>query len=188
MLLGDPAPLYSLTGMGPKNEGPVEPSESAVGAWLFVLFTVGVCVGLLNLLIAIMGDTFDRIKSNEALEGRMEQARVLLAIDAVWGGVLSAPWLGKKALCYPRCLHVLCPSEAARRVGAPAWEGRIKAITREFHAGVAEIVERAHEDARLGTQRALGALGGRLAGVEAQLQHVADELAARKREEEERTS
>jgi hypothetical protein len=47
---------------------------------------------LLNLLIAIMGDSYDRVKDDEAANSSLARARALAEIDRVWGGgVMKIP-------------------------------------------------------------------------------------------------
>jgi hypothetical protein len=70
---------------------------------VFILFTLLVPIILLNLLIAIMGDTYETVKSDGVEDDwRMSQATVILEIEAKFCG-----W--DNPLRYPRWLHVLVP-------------------------------------------------------------------------------
>ena len=54
---------------------------SALAFLAFVLCTVIAVVIAMNLLIAIMGDSYDRVQENKAVHGRIERAEVLVAIN-----------------------------------------------------------------------------------------------------------
>ena len=141
------------------------PARKNAAIFFFILYTFIITVVLMNLLIAIMvselslhslltsfcrfsfatnmrnqtsqGDSYDRVRENQELEGRLEKARVLCDIDRTWYWLIKL--LGKKAVarCYPRCLHVLVPKErvsGAGEGGADEWEGRVKAIARKVDA------------------------------------------------------
>ena len=71
----------------------------------FVLYMSLVVIILLNLLIAIMGHSYDEIREREIDEGRMEKARALVTIERTF-----RPWLKKyEEYYFPKHLHVLKP-------------------------------------------------------------------------------
>ena len=71
----------------------------------FVLYMSLVVIILLNLLIAIMGHSYDEIREREIVEGRMEKARALVTIERTF-----RPWLKKyEEYYFPKHLHVLKP-------------------------------------------------------------------------------
>jgi hypothetical protein len=88
----------------------------------FIFFTLIVPLILLNLLIAIMGDTYETVKSDGVEDDwRMSQATVILEIEAKFCG-----W--DNPLRYPRWLHVLAPK--GPKVKTPEQEQEIKWQTR----------------------------------------------------------
>lgn len=85
---GLPAPqeVASAEGSGPDDAAAVSTIESAALATVFsglaLLFLVLSSVMLLNLLVAMMGDTYSDVKENADLQWQMERARVILQIDS----------------------------------------------------------------------------------------------------------
>ena len=62
----------------------------------------------MNLLIAIMSDSYDRVRDNQRLEARLQKAMVLVDIDRTYGELLVR-FFGENI--YPMYLHVLAPSD-----------------------------------------------------------------------------
>ena len=96
----------------------------AIGAFCLYMFLVPIVT--MNLLIAIMGDSYDRVRDNEVVEGRLQKAEVLADMDRTWGF-----WLARnnaqRNKNYPRCFHVLEP-EGLDMQDESEWEGRLKAL------------------------------------------------------------
>jgi hypothetical protein len=93
-------------------------------SWIFfVLYALFSNIILLNLLIAVMGDSYDRVKEREAVEQRIKRAKTLCDIDRVWGGVLHKH---DEDLCFPMCLHFLTQKGKSAGGMDNPWEGKVK--------------------------------------------------------------
>ncbi|EGD81093.1 hypothetical protein PTSG_11041 [Salpingoeca rosetta] len=118
---------------------------------LFVISMVLVPVVLLNLLIALMSDSYERIQDRADIEFQLLRARILREQDA---------WLtleGKMdARRFPMWLHVLVPkgSGVGRDGGSVQWQGVLHALKKE----VADKVE--------GVERKMGGVEGKVEGME----------------------
>ena len=141
----------------------------------FVVFTFVIVVVLLNLLIAIMGDTFDRIRENQELEGRIEKARVLVDIDRSWFWLIKL--LGYEDVCFPRCLHALVP---VGHTGAPrdAWEGRVKAIARQVDGmkGAQEAAQKKMEKAQEEAKAEINEVRDEVKAMRAEMKELLEKL------------
>jgi hypothetical protein len=73
----------------------------------FYIFSMFTNIILLNLLIAIIGDSYNRVKDNEAVTRRIQRAKTLCEIDRVWGSYWLDRISGRADEFYPKCLHVL---------------------------------------------------------------------------------
>mmetsp|Transcript_33518 Transcript_33518/g.65896 ORF Transcript_33518/g.65896 Transcript_33518/m.65896 type:complete len:214 (-) Transcript_33518:3576-4217(-) len=99
----------------------------------FCIYLLAVPVVCMNLLIAIMSDSYDRIKDSEIAEFYVMRTQIVQEVDSVFGGVLK--WLdrtwgnvrGKR--CYPKFLHVRRPKD---HVESGEWQGKIKEMQRFF--------------------------------------------------------
>jgi WD40 repeat protein len=102
--------------------------KAAVAMFLFFAF-FGIIL-MLNLLIAIMGDSYSMVKESELVQGLHERAKLIVEHELLY------PW--RQTYC--RYLHVA--EAVAKDEAAPtAWEGlggRIKALKRELVAKVDE--------------------------------------------------
>ncbi|GMH73810.1 hypothetical protein TrLO_g1517 [Triparma laevis f. longispina] len=108
-----------------------------VGVILFVVFTFIINIVMLNLLIAIMGDIFDKIQENAKAEFMFAKAGIICEFEATPG---FFKWVKvkyffkvKKEEMYPTWVQVLQPAtleieEADHRRGQLEWGGKIKAI------------------------------------------------------------
>jgi hypothetical protein len=108
--------------------------KTAVAMFLFFAFFV--IILLLNLLIAIMGDAYSKVKESELVEGLHERAKLIVEHEVLF------PW--RQTYC--RYLHVA--EDVAEDQTQSAWEGlggRIKALRRELMAKV-EVLEAGQVD------------------------------------------
>ena len=73
-----------------------------------------------------MGDSYDRVRDHEVVEGRLQKAEILADMDRTWG-----IWLARNTMQrnknYPYCFHVLVP-EGLDMYNESEWEGRMKAL------------------------------------------------------------
>lgn len=103
-------------------------------------------VVLLNLLIAIIGDSYDRVKGNEAATRGIQRARTLCDLDRVWGNLLTGidNSHGKPDEFYPKCLHVLTQrtSYGYNAVAEkPTWEGKMANVMSSVSENLKGIIE-----------------------------------------------
>lgn len=90
---------------------------------LYLTFTLLMVILLLNLLVAIMGDSYSRIVSNAVLEWRLEQAHIILEAESLMDKTqYQDPNL------FPRWVQVLRPAHAVG-VGNEEWSGTIGEIS-----------------------------------------------------------
>lgn len=99
---------------------------------IFCLCCVCNTIILLNLLIALMGDSFDRVQENALAQGRYEQALSILHIEA-----MLPPSLLQDSRFFPRYLQVLRPksmSSADYGTGneMEMWTGRLHQIYKKM--------------------------------------------------------
>ena len=73
----------------------------------------------LNLLIAIMGDSYEKVKESEQVEAIRERARIIVEIEKQF----------PKSQRYHRFMHFLEEAESTR-TDTPAWEGVTRRVTR----------------------------------------------------------
>jgi WD40 repeat protein len=95
-------------------------------SWVFfMLYALFSNIILLNLLIAVMADSYDHVKEREAVEQRIKRAKTLCDIDRVWGNTFSDSH-------FPKCLHFL--TQKGKSVGGPldddVWEGKVTEMRR----------------------------------------------------------
>jgi hypothetical protein len=89
---------------------------------MFLLFAFFVIVLMLNLLIAIMGDAYSKVKENELVEGLHERAKLIVEQERLF------PW----RQTYARYLHVAEPVvEDEAQMAWGGLGGRLKALRRE---------------------------------------------------------
>lgn len=111
----------------------------------FYVYGLFYLIVLLNLLIAIMGDSYDRVKDDEVANGRLARARALVDIDRIWGSSLQSDAY-KKAKNYPHCLHFLAPRTAQSKEGrAKGLSNRIKQAQTEGFKKMADSLDKKFE-------------------------------------------
>mmetsp|Transcript_24623 Transcript_24623/g.46250 ORF Transcript_24623/g.46250 Transcript_24623/m.46250 type:complete len:402 (+) Transcript_24623:2-1207(+) len=94
---------------------------------LFISFTVFINIIMLNLLIAIMGDIFDRIQENARGEFIFARANIVMEFE----GVLSKSQRENPNL-FPTWLQVLVPTLKDDDINNDDWVGRIKSLKRNI--------------------------------------------------------
>ena len=104
-----------------------------VGVTLFVVFTFIINIVMLNLLIAIMGDIFDKIQENAKAEYMFAKAGIICEFEATPGFFEKRFLKMSEKDKYPKWIQVLQPAtleieEAGLRNGQTEWTGRIRAI------------------------------------------------------------
>ena len=142
----------------------------------FVLYTVFVLIVAMNLLIAIMGDSYDRVRESQTVHGRLQRAEALVAMD----------WLvrrvGRRESCFPPYfLHVLAAAdEDENEVADNDWGGRLKQLKRTINAIPSEIEQRLVTKADLTAESARGmaTMKPDMAKMEAKMEAKFDETRA----------
>ncbi|GMH33162.1 hypothetical protein BSKO_00996 [Bryopsis sp. KO-2023] len=124
----------------------VQGSIRAVAVTLFIVYVMALMIVLLNLLIAIMGDSYDRVKNTEEIKFLKERAEVILDLETMLSDKRKAE-IQKKV---KRFVHVLFPTnKQPRTFKEPAWQGRVKdiqnSIKRETRASVKQVLDKLEE-------------------------------------------
>ena len=101
---------------------------------VFILVMLFVNIVMLNLLIAIMGDSYDKVQENAFLEYRREKARVLMEIE-----IMMTKKERKREDYFPRWLHVLQPTTTGGARSRDRWIGRIREIKESVEQQVVNL-------------------------------------------------
>ncbi|GMH63294.1 hypothetical protein TL16_g03675 [Triparma laevis f. inornata] len=111
-------------------------------ATLFIAFTVFINIIMLNLLIAIMGDIFDRIQENARAEFMFARARIILEFEETLSEEQK-----KNAEWFPEWLQVLVPTLQDNDLDNE-WVGRLKSLKNTVTQAKQEMNEVLHENER----------------------------------------
>ena len=103
--------------------------------FLALIFTT---VLLLNLLIAIMSDSYEQVKESEVVEDRKGRASLIVEHERLWPDENT----------YPRFMHVLRPTEGGGEELQP-WEGVAGKMKQVEDRVTARLTELAAENADL---------------------------------------
>ena len=157
-------------------------SNAALIAGSLYMFLVPIVT--MNLLIAIMSDSYDRVRDNQRLEARLQKAMVLVDIDRTYGGLLKR-FFGESI--YPVYLHVLAPTDENVSFGSAddQWDGRLKAIQTGVKEAVAEVksnvkdmenkMEGVEKDVK-GIEKDVKGIENKMEGIERKLDRVLQQL------------
>lgn len=91
-----------------------------VGTVMYVLYLLAMMIVLLNLLIAIMGDSFDRVKNSEEVHFMKGRAQVIDDLETM----MSKEKRDDYSMQLGRYLHVLVPKSKDESRGD--WKGRLR--------------------------------------------------------------
>jgi hypothetical protein len=157
-----------------------------IGVPLFVIFIVMVPIVMLNSLIAIMSDTFERVQQNTTAASRQERAKIILELEALLYPQLTAGGdessVIQRVICVllsrkfgttsPPFLHVLEPKNRDSEDGGE-WQGRIRVLFTKF-----DKAERAQQqlDATVKTQAV--AVNEQVAAVQSKIEDKMDQMQA----------
>lgn len=106
-------------------------SRRNIAVKLLLLFYLLInVVILLNLLIAIMSDSYDKVRENEMVSKASNRASILNDIDNSFGWALARLWPKTATKFYPRYLHVLTNRvlRNPQSVDLENWEGGVKEL------------------------------------------------------------
>eukprot|EP00210_Caulerpa_lentillifera_P001037 g1000.t1 len=109
-------------------------SLSPFFVFLFVLYLSIQSIVMFNMLIAIMSDTYDRVKSTEEEQLLMGRALFIDACEAA----LSANQIKKMESDIGKYLYVIVPEDADSSEETTLWQGRVKTIEENIQKIVTE--------------------------------------------------
>ena len=112
-----------------------------VGQFLWVIFMFLEMVLLLNLLIALMGDSYEKVQEKSKVEALRERAGLLVEMEMVIEYLLGERFLLKHNYC-PRWLHAVLPKEAMSSDGASRqreWSGVAGTIKSDIEASMTQL-------------------------------------------------
>ena len=113
-------------------------SNAVITAVLFVIFTYFINIVMLNLLIALMGDIFDKIQENAGAEFMFARAQIILTYEMVYSDLL-----GKEKENFPKWLQVLVPVlKESEDLDYHEWDGRMRALRRAIKDVKTELSEK----------------------------------------------
>ena len=107
---------------------------------LFFTFTFGINIVMLNLLIAIMGDTFDRIQENSQAEFMFARAQIVLEYE----GNLSEEEKNNPDW-FPTWLQVLVPTLQEREGDHENWVGRVRELKNTMKNEIGDLTNKLNE-------------------------------------------
>ena len=109
----------------------------------FSIYMLFVPVVTMNLLIAIMGDSYDYVRENQSLYGLMEKAKAINEIDNTFGDIFFSHT--KKEIYFPKFFHVLTKKDDTEDDNFDddqQWEGHLNKIQRKIDKSETKINEK----------------------------------------------
>ena len=107
------------------KDNPLQSATTSLAHGLYIIYTVGCAIVMINMLIAQMSDSFDHVQEHEEVEALKERGHVL-------GQMLryQLRWKRNDPKIFPDWLHVLTVREGVsmKRMGEEKWEGRLKKL------------------------------------------------------------
>ena len=174
------------------------PALTTLSVLAFVLYAVFVLVTAMNLLITVMGDSYDRVREEQAVHGRIQRAETLVAMDWLVLRLCRVRRCWSEEECCPMFLHVLVAADddgdAKGRGEGDEWGGRLKQRTKailneveqrlrlseqrlksEIEAAKAEM---AAVKVEMATKAEMAAVKAEMAAVKAEMAAVKADVAA----------
>ena len=132
-----------------------------------------VLVVMLNLLIAIISDTFDRVQEKEAAQFQLERARLIRDNNAVLDALKIWP--------EKRCpwLHVLRPRGIGSSTNSDSWNGRVRTLKRhqeQMHKALVDEVRYRNSALEAQVKALQDALRQQQTTFEQRVGHILDKL------------
>ena len=104
--------------------------EFGVGAVLLMMFIIIFPIMLINMLVALLSDIFDRVQENMEEEWRAEQCRIIVEMEYYAlrdrRGRLKGLGKSQRNKIFPSWIHLLTPDHMKN---ARQWRGRLNAIS-----------------------------------------------------------
>lgn len=94
---------------------------------IYMVYIAFQSIVMLNMMIAIMGDSYERVQQGAIGQWRLELSKIILEMEQILCDVLPEKTLQK---WQPHWLHVLSIEGSDANEG-DEWAGRVKAITKE---------------------------------------------------------
>jgi len=121
--------------------GDIARPETLLEEWswlIFIIFTFFNVIVMMNALIAIMGDTYDRVKDMASRTRIYEKALLILEYEQ---GVDKSKLKGVEALAFAPWIYVIIHSGHQGDRHDNEWEGKIKKITKQIKSNHIENQE-----------------------------------------------
>ena len=123
---------YSMMAMGDFEQESY--NDSALLATVFLYATFIVNIVFLNALIAIMGDTYDKVQETRLERSRLQRGKLLIEIQSL----MTEADLDNTEL-FPKWVHAIVKRSEDKDKND--WAGRIHAVSKEVKAVVAKLHE-----------------------------------------------
>ena len=127
-------------------------ATATTGKVLSGCFVLVVVVILMNQLIALMGDSYDRVQENYVVQARISRARVIVDMMDLYVEPSDEQ-------VFARWIHVLRPAGAHGRNGKDGWQGRLKAVKKAVQAAQQKLEEKLTEEMQVNFHALEASLG-----------------------------
>jgi hypothetical protein len=119
-----------------------------VGQCLWIIFMFLAMILLLNLLIALMGDSYEKVQEKSKVEALRERAGLLVEMELVIEYLLGEKFLLKHNYC-PTWVHAILAKESMSFDGASRqreWSGVAGTIKAEMEASLYQVKAQIRDD------------------------------------------
>jgi len=116
-------------------------SDGNFSILLFGLYLLAMVVILLNLLIAIMGDSYDRVKDKEELEFMRGKVKLLMDLESE----METFDLRRHARRADQFVHFMVPSQQVQENEAQEWLGRLRETEKRMRSIVDDSQDKVQE-------------------------------------------
>eukprot|EP00873_Tetraselmis_striata_P004977 jgi/Tetstr1/425241/TSEL_015696.t1 len=117
-------------------------SDGNFAVLLFGVYLLAMVVIMLNLLIAIMGDSYDRVKDKEHLEFMRGKVKLLMDLESE----MHSSSLRRYAKRANKFVHFMVPAEEVQESKGSEWLGRLRESEKRTRMIVAESQEIVRKD------------------------------------------
>lgn len=139
--------VYQMLLLGEYDPSDFDEAANSITAKIaFVILSMAVLIILLNLLIALLSDSFEEIKERESMEFTMQRANLICHLEVLH-------MTGREVGAYPDVVHVLQPSGGQARYLRQSWRGIAGQIRKDLYLSekriLSELAERDERQRRL---------------------------------------
>ena len=122
---------------------------TALSRCFFIAFTLFVLIMMLNLLIAIISDTFERVIERKQAQFTKEQALLLCQTEQhALFGFLIRRWFLSPEQVENGFLHVLRLGKSDAEQSADAWQGRVRGLKDHTTEKVADLEKKVEDEVK----------------------------------------